>query len=194
MSLERAHFPAIDGFLAWLDLRPEGEGWELVDGSPVAMAPPADAHNVLVATLAGAVQGGLARSRPSCFVRTPGTVQVSASTLLIPDITVVGAKADASKRLAPSPLLVIEVLSPSTRKGDRGWKVALYRSVPEIAEIVLIDSQSRYAEVHRRLPGDPSRLLCDLATGPAEILRIETAAIDLSFAELYAAITFADET
>ena len=53
-----------------------------------------------------------------------------------------------------NPVLIIEVLSPSTRSYDRGDKFWHYRSVPTLEEYLLIDSESVYVEHHQRQSKD----------------------------------------
>ncbi len=48
---------------------------------------------------------------------------------------------------ALNPVLVIEILSPSTKDYDRGTKFKLYRDIPSLKEYVLIDSSSVSIEV-----------------------------------------------
>ena len=49
-----------------------------------------------------------------------------------------------------NPVVVIEVLSPTTEKRDRGAKFQAYKALPSVEEYVLIGSEYRAIEVHRR--------------------------------------------
>jgi Uma2 family endonuclease len=52
-----------------------------------------------------------------------------------------------------NPVLVIEVLSPSTADYDRGTKFMLYRSIPDLQHYVLVDSQHHHVEkIRKTLP------------------------------------------
>jgi Uma2 family endonuclease len=55
--------------------------------------------------------------------------------------------ADIKRENLTNPLLLGEVLSPSTAGYDRGAKFALYRSIPTFREYLLIDSTMIRAEV-----------------------------------------------
>jgi hypothetical protein len=48
------------------------------------------------------------------------------------------------------PVVVVEVLSPSTGQVDRWRKVADYRTLPSIQEILVVFSDERRVEVQRR--------------------------------------------
>ena len=49
-----------------------------------------------------------------------------------------------------NPLLIVEVLSPSTQSYDRGEKFRKYRSIPSLAEYLLISQSEPYIEHYSR--------------------------------------------
>ena len=51
------------------------------------------------------------------------------------------------------PTVIIEVLSPSTEKYDRGDKFKYYRQIPSLQEYVLVDSKSISVEIYQRGEG-----------------------------------------
>lgn len=51
-----------------------------------------------------------------------------------------------------APVLVVEVLSPSTGQDDRWRKVADYRTLPSVEEILVLFSDERRVEIQRRTP------------------------------------------
>ncbi len=51
-----------------------------------------------------------------------------------------------------NPLVVIEVLSPSTEAYDRGEKFRLYQTIPSLREYVLVSQAPRRLEVYRKQP------------------------------------------
>jgi Uma2 family endonuclease len=52
--------------------------------------------------------------------------------------------------LLQSPLLVVEVLSPSTELKDRTWKLQNYTAHPTIEEYLLVSSQTLKIELYRK--------------------------------------------
>ena len=50
-----------------------------------------------------------------------------------------------------NPLVVFEVLSPSTSKRDRGRKAGLYRTLPTLAAYALVASDTRLVEIYGRV-------------------------------------------
>ena len=50
-----------------------------------------------------------------------------------------------------NPVVIVEVLSPTTRSYDRGDKFVLYRSIPSLQDYLLVDSEQVLVEHFRRL-------------------------------------------
>ena len=63
-----------------------------------------------------------------------------------PDVSIVCGKPefiDDKEDVLLNPSVVIEVLSESTEKSDRGGKFALYRNIPSIQEYILVSTEER---------------------------------------------------
>ena len=73
-------------------------------------------------------------------------------------------------------------MSPSTAAFDRQTKVADYRRIPSVQEILLIDSASIFAEVLRR---DGDRWITEIIQGPAATLSLACVPLTVAMAELY---------
>ena len=58
---------------------------------------------------------------------------------------------DAARTTITNPVLIVEVLSVTTEKGDRGNKWMHYQRIPSLVEYVLV-SQDPRVEVYRRAP------------------------------------------
>jgi Uma2 family endonuclease len=91
----------------------------------------------------------------------------------------------ADDRLIRDPILIVEILSPSTAGFDRQTKVADYRRIPSVQEILLIDSESMFAEVLRR---DGERWITEIVQGPAAILSLVAVPLNIPMAEIYEGI------
>jgi Uma2 family endonuclease len=162
--------------------------WELIDGRPVAMAPAGGAHQVLWGNLAYRFAQAL-DSRRNCSVRIGGGIlpPERADSYYEADLAVSCTPPDRGDRGAvKDPVLIAEILSPSTEGTDRRRKLPDYRSIPGVREILLIAQDGHYAEVHRRLDGD--RWLTDLVRGPEARLRLESIGLDVALADIYAGV------
>jgi Uma2 family endonuclease len=173
-------------------LRFEGEQdvhYELHDGLVVAMAPPADAHGVLAVNIGSALMNAL-RGRGHCRPRAQAGIALrrGSGSVYEADLAVSCAPPDRARRTVEDPILVVEILSRSTREFDRRVKAADYKTIPSIVEILLIDSERMWAEVHRREAGGWS---AQLAEGAGARLSLASAGLDLPLADLYEGVALA---
>ena len=136
-------------FLEWDD--GTDRRYELLDGVPVMMAPTLEAHGELAAALGAEIR---ARLRPPCRVISKAGILIPdrADTYYVADLAVTCAPREPGRRMVTEPVLVIEVLSPSTSQVDRWRKVADYRTLPSVQEILVAFSDERRVEVQRRTP------------------------------------------
>lgn len=131
-------------FLEWDD--GTDSRYELIDGRPCAMAPPIQAHGTVVANLAAAIRPRLCR-----VVVEAGIIPVErADTWYQADLVVTCAAAERGARAIAEPRLIVEVLSPSTAAHDRGVKLADYRKIASVEQILLVASEDRHVEVWQR--------------------------------------------
>ena len=123
--------------------------YELIDGRPVAMAPSAPGHSIVVLNLAHELR---ARLEAPCYVGNEAAVQHSDrdDTFYEADLVVSRTPVQPGMMAIPDPVVVIEVHSPSTIEHDRGLKAYDYRRIASVQEIVLVASAERRVEVWRR--------------------------------------------
>lgn len=161
-------------FLRWED--GTDTRYELLAGEPVAMAPPAVAHGVLAVRLAARIDAALRARRPCIVQSEAGIVRPDRDdTCYIADLAVTGAPLQPGQQLIRDPLPIVEILSPGTVAHDRHTKVADYRRIASVQEILLLDSERVFAEILRR---DGERWLSEIAQGRDAVLSL--AAIDLA--------------
>ena len=86
-----------------------------------------------------------------------------------------------------NPVVVVEVLSDSTRNYDRGEKFDLYRSIAALRHYLLIEQNFHHVE-HRRLDSEWSSEIVD---SPDGIVRLSEIGIDLRVAEIYDGVEIA---
>jgi Uma2 family endonuclease len=134
-------------FLEWDD--GTDTRYELIDGRLRAMAPPIEAHGTIIANLARHIGN---RLKPPCrVVVEAGIIPLDrADAWYQADLVVTCAPAERGARALAQPRLIVEVLSPSTAAHDRGVKLADYRKLAEVEQILLVASEDRHVEVWRR--------------------------------------------
>ena len=146
MAEQALRFVIGDEFLAWDD--GTDTRYELADGVVRAMAPPSNAHGT-IGDNAVLTIGTALRPRRPCRSQSQAGIRVDHNTWW---------QADIAARCTPitpggeidQPVLIVEVLSPSTRTHDLGEKLVDYKTLPSVAEIWMIDSVRRWIQHWRR--------------------------------------------
>jgi Uma2 family endonuclease len=159
---------------------------EFYDGQMYAMAGGTPTHSLLANNM-----GAILRSGVSKGCRTYNSdlrVKIaSARMYTYADCTVVcGAlQYDGDHRdVIVNPLLLVEVLSPSTEAYDRGKKFELYRTIPTFQEYLLVH-QDRVRVEHYSRQDDGSWLLREYSDNDAA-LAITRMNIHIALTDLYA--------
>ena len=91
------------------------------------------------------------------------------------------APAEAGRRYVADPVLIVEVLSPSTQLHDRGRKLDDYRQLPSVKEILLVASEQRRVQHWRR---DGQRWIVEDLIGDAD-LRLDATPDPIPLAAVY---------
>ena len=170
----------VDEFLAWADGR-EGK-WELHDGRIVSMAPEVMRHTRLKYRATVALDNAVRRAGAPCEAIADGvTVRIAARRAFVPDASVVCPPPGPNDIETTTPLIVVEVLSPSTAAFDHGAKLEGYFSLPSLEHYLLIDPERRVVIQHSRGREGviETRILRD-----GEI-RLDPPGLALPFAELF---------
>ncbi len=108
-----------------------------------------------------------------------------------PDISVFCGRADLTdeQRTLLNPVVIFEVLSPSTRSYDRGDKFVFYRSIPTLRDYVLVDSTGITLEHYRRADSNGEWILHEYKSD-ADTLPLPAIDVQLPLQEIYHDIAF----
>ncbi|HWB50452.1 MAG TPA: Uma2 family endonuclease [Stellaceae bacterium] len=177
----------LDEFLCWDD--GTETHYELIGGFPMAMAPPAEAHRILSMRLGARIDAALSRRRPCNAQTEAGVVRADrADTYFEADIAATCAPNEPGRQAIKEPFLIVEILSPGTERHDRRIKLPAYRQIDTVQEILLIASDERYAELHRRA-GD--QWFTEIIRGGEAVLALSSVEVAIPLAELYDGIALA---
>ena len=144
----------VDEFMAFLETRPKGEHWDLIEGIAVMMAPPTVVHQRIVHNLCNLLHAAFAAGRLNLFaytglgVRTPGVKDFQPE----PDVIVLPGAA-RYELYSENFQLAVEVLSPSNTRTEIDLKLHRYRAAPDNLYVVVVDSRELLVEVYARSRG-----------------------------------------
>ena len=174
----------LDEFLCWDD--GTETHYELIGGFPLAMAPPAEAHRILSMRLGSRIDAALSRRRPCNAQIEAGVIRVDrADTYFEADIAATCAGNEVGRQAIKDPFLIVEILSPGTERHDRRVKLPSYRQIDTVQEILLVASDDRYAELHRRA-GD--QWITEILRGEDAVIGLLSVPIDIRLSDLYEGI------
>jgi Uma2 family endonuclease len=178
MSVTKPARMTADEFLPWAMEQPEGQRYELVAGEVVGMAPERAGH----ARAKGRIYENLAQAIRAadvpCEAYPDGmSVRVDADTVYEPDALVrCGTPLDDDAIEMADPLIVVEVVSPSSGRRDSGSKLEGYFRLPSVRHYLIVTIRNRAVIHHQRdeAGGITTRIIRD---GP---IRLDPPGIELA--------------
>lgn len=181
MSVQAKTGMTVDAFLAWAEGRPGR--YELIDGEVVAMSPERLRHAETKLSVQIALRTAVRVAGLPCRVLPDGmSVKIDAKTVFEPDALVYcGKSLDPDTIVIPEPIIVVEVLSPGTKRIDTGSKLQGYFRVASVMHYLIVDSE-RGAVIHHRRAADDLIETRIVASGE---LRLDPPGLTLSVAALF---------
>ena len=171
-----------DEFLAW-EADQEFK-WEFDGCQPVAMAGGTDEHAAIQANLLAALVPRL-RGTP-CRVRGSEVKIKAGSSYRYPDAFVRCTPVERGATVTDEPVVIFEIMSPSTERKDRTIKLREYRAIPSMRRYVLLEQDGAVATTYARTD---TGWIVDQFDGDG-ILDMPEIGISVPMAELYDGLTF----
>jgi Uma2 family endonuclease len=163
---------------------------EYFSGEICAMAGASRAHNLISGNVSAALIA-LLRDRPCEVYANDMRVQADQSRQYsYADVVVVCGEPqfrDGREDTLSNPLVLVEVLSPSTEANDRGEKFLRYRQIPSLTDYVLISQTTRHIEQFVKQPDGSWRMT--EADGDETFVLASLGCV-LSLADVYNKVTF----
>lgn len=166
--------------------RASEEKHEYFDGYVVAMSGASREHNIIAGNLyteiGSFLKGKECRLYPSDMrVSTPNR-----DTYIYPDGSIVCGQPemeDDKFDTLKNPVVVFEILCPSTQKNDIGYKLLWYQQIPSLREYVMVDSRRIFVQAVRKEQNGAWRF--EDNTNRDGYLHIQTIDLKVSIAEIY---------
>lgn len=160
---------------------------EYYEGEIVAMTGASRRHNLVSGNAFFALKAQT-RGRGCEVYSADMRVRIPAArgVYVYPDVAVACGEPhfeDAEVDTLTNPTVIVEVLSPSTERYDRGKKWARYRRIPSLQQYVLLSQDRPHAEWYTRQPGG-LWLFAEATEADAEV-PLESVGGVLRLADLY---------
>ena len=174
---------------------------EYINGEIINMPGASRAHNLITNNISGELRNLLKGSRCEIYANDMRVSSPLTSSYFYPDVVVVCEEPrfeDDVFDILLNPIILVEVLSPSTEAYDRGEKFAHYRQLASLQEYVLVSQDKVLVEHYRRQDKQENTL----DTGKdwiftdfrelKEILLLTSVQCELPLQEIYERVTFPD--
>ena len=174
-------------FLAWENR--QRQRYELVDGVARLMTGGTLGHNVLARRFVVALDRQL---RPGCSAHQ-SDLKVTSPTGMVtyPDVLVRCGAFDEDATEVDDPVLIVEILSPSTRREDLIRKRYGYQAIPSLRLLLYVEPKKVQVEVVTREADNSWRSV--FVTDPAASIRLEELGVSMALGDLYAGLTAASQ-
>jgi Uma2 family endonuclease len=157
------------------------------DGEVFAMAGGSTVH-ALVAAEVGRLLGNALVDRPCAAIGSDQRIHIDADNATYADAVVLCPpllRPPTDPHAVTNPIVVVEVLSPSTEAWDRGGKFALYATLPSLRHYVLAAQDCWRVEHYRRAEDGSWRLTVH---GPGDSVFLDAIEARIPVDELYARV------
>jgi Uma2 family endonuclease len=140
-------------FIDWAMQQPEGHRYELVAGEIVAMSPERSVHALTKAHVWRALDAAIEAAGLRCTAYPDGmTVEVDRDTVYEPDALVrCGEPVPDNAVAIDDPIIIIEVLSPTSRTRDAGAKLEDYFRLASVRHYLIVSTVRRSVIHHERV-------------------------------------------
>ena len=163
---------------------------EYLGGAIRAMAGATNRHNNIAMNSLGVLFGKLRGKHCQPFnsdtkvrIEYPDHVR-----FYYPDAMVVCQGNPESDHFQNQPVVVIEVLSESTRRTDMGEKRDAYLTIPSLKALLLVESDKSSVTVYRRKP--EGGFSCELHEGLESVIPLPEIEAELPLAEIFERVEF----
>jgi Uma2 family endonuclease len=143
----------VEEFLAWAEGRPGR--FELIGGEIVAQASERAKHWEIKLATHVALLNAVKAKRVSCHVVPDGaTVRIDSGTAYKPDAMIYcGSKVDPNAMIVENPIVIVEILSPTTGRNEKSRELADYFRLPSVAHYLIVDPDQSLIIHHQRRDG-----------------------------------------
>jgi Uma2 family endonuclease len=168
----------VEEYLAWCDNQSERQRTELINGQIVTMPSERLMHTKMKASVYLALREAIAAAGLPCTALPDGPgVRIDDHTVYEPDALVFcGSAPPPTSMLIPNPVVLVEVLSPTTSHHDTSAKLIGYFKLPSAAHYLVIDPDARTVTHHGR-----NKMPMVLSTGS---FRLDPPGLDLKVEDL----------
>ena len=164
---------------------------EFYDGRIYAMSGGSPTHALIPPNIVMALGSRLGDRPCRIFSSDLKVCTPTFDSFMYPDLSIVCGELrhfDSHRDVVANPLVVVEVLSPSTMDFDRGLKLLRYQSIPALEDYVVVYQDRPQVEIHHRHTED--HWDTTIYRGQEAVARLVALDCVLSLSEIYRLVEF----
>jgi Uma2 family endonuclease len=165
---------------------------EYIYGEVYAMAGTSDNHARIAGNIFVALSVRL-RDSPCEPFASEIKVRVNPNVYYYPDILVTCEQEPENPYFRNEPILIVEVISPSTREIDRREKLLFYQQMPSVQEYTVVEQEKMHVEIHRRQP-DGRWITYYFNQNAEEEVEFQSVELKMTLGEIYRRVRFERKT
>lgn len=168
---------------------------EYYDGEIYAMAGGSRNHNLIEGNVVTILNQGVEHKPCEVYPSDMRVLVKRNAFMAYPDVMVACGKIEFMEGrtdVITNPVVIVEVLSPSTREYDRVQKYARYTQLESLQDYILVGSERVHVTHLRREPGS-RRWTIDMYDEPEDVLLLESIGVELPLARVYRKVELAPE-
>jgi Uma2 family endonuclease len=183
MNIALLKFMNVDEYLAWGAAEGDGLRTELINGQIVPMSPEQADHNRIKGATFVALRQAVKAAGLPCEVFIDGmTVPIEPHTAYEPDVLVhCGPPIPSTQLTVPAPVIVVEVISPTSRHSDTSAKLIGYFKLPSVRHYLVIDPEARTLTHYERQDSS----LPSGTTFSSGTLRLDPPGLEIEIADVF---------
>lgn len=154
---------------------------EYIDGDVYAMSGASELHNAVTAELFASIYAQIPDECRAFIADMKVKVEINDKIFFYyPDIVVACGPNDGNQYFRTNPQLLVEVLSPSTRRTDLGEKLLNYSQIPSLMEYVIVHQDNPHVQVYRRRNGWQAEHFFS-----GDTFKLESVALEMTVDKIY---------
>jgi Uma2 family endonuclease len=154
---------------------------EYILGQIYAMAGGSDWHNRISGNFFKKLDSALENKKCEVFIADM-KIRLEPDTFYYPDVVVSCDDPPTDRYFRNQPVLLIEVLSPSTERIDQNEKLAAYKTIPSLREYAIVWQDAPRVLLYRKTEsGWQSQMIAD----PDQVVVFESIGVTMTLDEIY---------
>ncbi len=164
---------------------------EYHDGEIIPMTGGTTNHNQIIINLIASFNSPLKKQNCLLFASDVRLGLPRYRRYVYPDVMIIEGKPvydGSGQTTITNPLVIVAVLSKSTRNHDKGYKFYFFRSIPELREYILIDQERYHVEQYAKTA--ENKWLLTEYEGAESVLAMTAVNLEIPLVDLYEGVEF----